>query len=972
MVLAVAAGLNGVRLLHLRRTNPAADAPLAAPGEASKAPVLRPALQLNISGDLPARVGRWMAGHPLEVFLLGVLGVLSIYIWVVSPGTFMDRPHESWLPGHPYRALHFVRELQLQTADDLDLGIGVAGGLLSLVCFAFSVWKENIAAARVGLLIGGLSILCLWQLSMLEAYPLEPAAPFLLGTLVILGWGLDYRGRATKDLFGPLPSPTWEIALFAAALAVTILARVSFLDLQPYGIEGDELKWTVEVVRSMVDGQFVEATEYHLASVPVSFYMEALFLRLFGPGIPSARLATVVYSIVASIAFYALARRLAGPRVAWLATFLLGISLLDVSASRLANVESLVKLWPIAGLLALTWALDSRRTVGFVIAGALVGLGLLTYDTVAPLLIVGFIVLFYDLHRLKIPRRDSIRSVAAYVAPQLLVLPVAATYWIGRLQYYDLGNKGLDQGLLKTLALDAQSLAHALFTRAVPDFLYNRDGPLFESLLSPWLIGGVLLGVVLWRRARLFWVLVFAAFFFLPVPIVAQSAMGRVLYPGLPAAYFFMAISMAAVYSELRRLLGDDARPLLITLAAIGLVQLAVLHQYISFNEIEDPSDRQIRREILDIAGEVQASGALGIFPYMPAADDPIQAEELYAIWLGMRGRVRQPSDMQSPLVIPAPSLLPTLSGLTPPRKGFAIVWDISWTVEREARDALLAAFLRCYPRAERMAGDFFDRYFLSPAALTAPACGSSEVAVRLEAGSPGASGQVAFEWSAMGAAPRGVVLTCGRQSPAVLPIQAESMTGPGWETLNLFASDFQGKGFLADTGGSEAATLELSLTSPGPYYIWVRTYRRVEDPYAALLSVNGQTSTFGVGYEGQPTWIWERLGPFTIDTPTAVISIARPYDGPSDKFMALFFDTLVVTSLPSFTPETDEAIEIVLDKTVTLEAAAHDGSVTAQLSPGYYECWITLTDGNWLISASGEIGVRSAPVQFQVRGEDP
>ena len=100
----------------------------------------------------------------------------------------------------------------------------------------------------------------------------------------------------------------------------------------------------------MEDHEFRYSTDYHLSSVPVSFYMQAPFHHLFGPGLLSARLTVATFSVLGSLAFYWLARELFGVPVALLATFLLSVSIFDISASRLANVESHVKLWPLLAL----------------------------------------------------------------------------------------------------------------------------------------------------------------------------------------------------------------------------------------------------------------------------------------------------------------------------------------------------------------------------------------------------------------------------------------------------------------------------------------------------------------------------------------------------------------------------------------------------------------------------------------------
>jgi hypothetical protein len=203
--------------------------------------------------------------------------------------------------------------------------------------------------------------------------------------------------------------------------------------------------------------------------------------------------------------------------------------------------------------------------------------------------------------------------------------------------------------------------------------------------------------------------------------------------------------------------------------------------------------------------------------------------------------------------------------------------------------------------------------------------------------------------------------------------IQAETMTGPGWVAEDRFASDYQGEGFLADPGGIDpaAASIEVALPGPDDYYVWVRTYRRVEDPFGAVLGFAGRTADFGATYGGQPEWIWERLGPFPVESPTATLSIARPYSGPADRFIALFFDAVAVTSFDSFDPERDDPYPVVERRTFSIQPPALEGAVTVDLSPGVYACTVTLRDDERMVDPWGEIGVQSAPVVFEVGGAE-
>ena len=89
--------------------------------------------------------------------------------------------------------------------------------------------------------------------------------------------------------------------------------------------------------------------------------MQTPFHKLFGPSIFIARFEVAFFSIIATLLFYLFLRRITNIPLALLSAWLLSASIFDISASRLANVESHVKLWPILTLLLLAWAINSPR-----------------------------------------------------------------------------------------------------------------------------------------------------------------------------------------------------------------------------------------------------------------------------------------------------------------------------------------------------------------------------------------------------------------------------------------------------------------------------------------------------------------------------------------------------------------------------------------------------------------------------------
>lgn len=163
-------------------------------------------------------------------------------------------------------------------------------------------------------------------------------------------------------------------------IAFAAFARFYQLDSFPYGIEGDEAKWTAEVVWLGLRGEPDISALYHRDALPVSFYMQTLFHRIMGPSLYAARFEVALFSVIAALVLYMYLRQVAAMPLALLASWLAAASIFDISASRLANVESHVKLWPILTFAILAFAIKIRHWAAFAVAGIALALGLLTYD----------------------------------------------------------------------------------------------------------------------------------------------------------------------------------------------------------------------------------------------------------------------------------------------------------------------------------------------------------------------------------------------------------------------------------------------------------------------------------------------------------------------------------------------------------------------------------------------------------------
>lgn len=914
----------------------------------------------------------WLRRHWQEV-ATGLLAAVAVaYLWRASPVTFSREFTQPGQVGHPFNGLAYVRSFQLAHTGWIAMGLSVGGALLSLALLALgrfgrALGVDGSRSAPAGLLVAGLALAGLGQLALLGYYP-DPG-PLLYGVAVLCfaGWAISYRPHLAGDLLTTRWRPWVEWALLAVAMLLTFYARFYKLSSVPYGIEGDESKWTIEIISAMVDGTYPHSTDYHLSSLPLSFYMQAPFHALFGPSILSGRIAVAAYSVLGSLAFYWLVRQLAGAPAAWLATMLLAISLLDISASRLGNVESHVKLWPLLALALLALAVRSGRLLHYALSGTAIAIGLLTYDTVAPIVGVAGLALLYETVSRRVAFADAVRRWCAFVAPVLIVAPVTAAYLLGRSQYYGVQEKGWESGPLAVAWDHFALIVQGLFVGAHGDFLFNRQGPLFSGPLLPWLALGLVLALLAWRRSVMLWALLFGLLFFVPVPILANAPFGRVFYPGLPAAYLLMALAMLAALRDIGRALGAPLRPALATLALCGLALLTGLNLFIAFNEVADPLDRQYRRALYDIALAEAGPATMVYFPYAPTANDPIEQEAEQLIWLGMRDPASATGERHPYSVLPLGSLLPALAAQEPAYTRAVVVADMASQALREQREPVMAALKRCYPNLQHTQGAFFDTFAIAGDDLHSPTCASGILTLAPEEASAGAGQSIELRWSYSGLVTPELSLECSAARPDTTQVEAEGFAGPGWEASAKFVSGFRGAGYLADNLGSQPATLAASVPTSGPFYVWVRALRRVADDYPAILSIDGQQGRPFAASDDLPlnTWAWQRVGPFTAASSPQTLSIARPYPE-SSAFMALFIDALIITPAPTLDPERDEIWgEPFVQE---LDHAAGGGAMLFRQEPGQYRCFLRASNSDRLVDATGQAGLRSNPALLTIR----
>jgi hypothetical protein len=895
-----------------------------------------------------------------EIILAAAVAAILLFAVIFAPPRLTRKiPPEPYMPGRPFFSLHWEREFLTAHSDAIAAWSNILASLLCLVVMIAAIKRRSRLHTETALLLSSLTLAMLAQWTLTDDKIIRiGAALYIVAVFGFIYWAWLARPRLAQQLQPESGKPVWEIPLVVALLALTTFARFYALGAVPYGIEGDEAKWTSEAINLGILGTPDLTGEYHRDALPVSFYLQTPFHRLLGASLISARVTVAFLSVLASLIFYWLLRRIAPVPLAALATYLLSVSIFDISASRLANVESFVKLWAVLPIALLAFALEKRVWPAFALTGLALAIAALTYDTLWP--IIGVCLVLTVIELWKSPAQEKLQSLAALLAPVLLTLPVIVPYFISRVSYYELGKKGWEDGWLVVLGRNFVSVLESWFVSLRPDFLYNRVGPLLNAALLPWLAAGVVAALVTVRARSARWLLVWMGLVILPVPILTNSPLGRVYYPGLPAIYGLIAIGLFLFWKEIQRVLAPSLKSLLLALMIVPLVWLPLTNFYIYFNEVSEPDDRQMRREISEIASTVTDDRTLLMLSVVPNADEPLN-NEYQMIELFLTNHLTSEQARRAYERVALDKVMPTIADKFADWTKLIIVLDRKSPGAKEQRVALTEGLAYCFPRGQLLEGRYFDQFILDAGAYREAKCLPVTLTLNAENTSR-------LTWNVSAGKASSVTLLCERQRQNYVWLEAEEIPlGAGWQIEINFAPGWNGSGFVMDNYGSQFLSYDFGSPFSGQdAYVWARTYKRVTDNSPAYINVNDTTLPFGhTPEELLNEWVWERIGPFPNEE-IIRITIARPYNENLQKYMALFMDAFIFTDDPTFNPEAD-LTESMPPQFFPLSSAASSGSVQPNLPSGKYTCHIQIDSQQPLVDAFGRLPVSSNTVEVSI-----
>lgn len=911
----------------------------------------------------------WATAHRTTLIIAAALILFGLVLWQASP-----LPETSGPPLQidlAFDSLVGARQwLLARAADSKSILIGITV-IAQLIIWPIALIKRRTrqaVSASIGLACACVALQA--QVDLMSGKPAEGGTLYLIAAAIFFAWAIiSNRSSATRPLtIQPANHRTAELVFLTLVMAAGIFGRIYDLKRMPYGIDGDEGKWTIEVVSVVFDGQDTLSSEYHRRQLPMSFLMETPFQVAMGAGLTPGRVGAAVYGIVATFIFYRLARRLYDVPIALTATLLLGVSLPDITASRAGNVESYVRLWSVLPLYGLTVALDTRELRHFVWAGVALAGAMITYETLMPVVAATVTIAIGAAWTHRREGRIWLRRLAAYATAPAGVVVLTIDYLLGRMQYYQAYRSAAESySLGEQLLRGIQGLLQPFYSPPINDALFNRQGPYINGLLVPLLVLGSVYAIARAPQRGNALSLTWLAWAFIPVPVVLHTPLPRILYPGLPVLYLFIAVAWVSLY----RAIGEVVQLPKVT-TALGIMTLgtfALLNFTIWFQEITDTPDELRRRQVAEIVAANVDPGGVILMPKYPFGETVEIERELMALLIRERRRTTDAGEYRA---VNFDDLLPTLSREGAGYAHVTVLYDLLQDALRDQRQAIIAALQRCYPGVQATTAGYFGVYRLSRSDLTHPVCYSTHLTV---AAPPpvvegGAGARVKFDWSLESAPATQTALTCRRGRPDLLWIEAETFpVRDHWIADTRFVTGWSGSGYLADDYNSQFAETTIDIPRAGTYRVWVRSYRRHEDGFPAFMDIAGQTLSFAKTNPGAlNTWVWEPLADLPLDGGPLAIRMTRPFTDDQSKLISLFVDAVALSADPSFDPSRDERWQPVLELRRPDQTPQARGTFEAKLDPGSYRCEVSVRDGDRLIDPSGKIGITSDPIYFDVK----
>lgn len=381
-----------------------------------------------------------------------------------------------------------------------------------------------------------------------------------------------------------------DVALCLLVTAAAAALRLAMLGDIPYGVHPDEAQVGTDAHRILSEGWIGVYTHAALGQPTGHAYLTTPSIWALGDTAFALRLPLALVAVAAVPLLYAFARITLGRLEAAIAAALLAASYWHLVYSRVAHWSISYGTVVLASLLLIAIALRTRRAAWFAPAGALLGLGVYTYN-VYPIALVA-VAAFCALMALQLRRTPDfawwLRGCALMLACAVIVaLPFIvylsdpdAYYWEHfdhyegqRVTQTDAFRDEDPLGKMRILAEQAWTFARSYAWDADRD-LIDATGmrPVFDPLTLVLLLAGAVIALRRWREPALLAALCCVAIIPLPAVPSTESIMRQPI-AAAPFAMLLAALPLAAMVRSAAR----DRRAFAVALVVAALTMIAAL-----------------------------------------------------------------------------------------------------------------------------------------------------------------------------------------------------------------------------------------------------------------------------------------------------------------------------------------------------------------------------------------------------------
>ncbi len=422
----------------------------------------------------------------------------------------------------------------------------------------------------------------------------------------------------------------WDWLILVLLVAGSLALRVPALETVPSGYDPDEAAlghFLWDAASGLAGDPFTTGWATHPT---LQFFINSVFVRVFGRTFFAIRLPWAVMGSLAVAALYFLARAGYGRRVAILAGMLLLGSDVAIHFSRLGlnNIgDALFMSWTLAAF----WIAGATgRPLAFALAG--VGMGLAQYyyfgNRAIPFVVAGNLLVWIIADWRGVLRARNL--IVAFLLVTLVVAEPLLGNWLrtpsGFTDHMELtvffsdrlARDGSAQGASTWVLIAQRAVDSLLIFNVTPDHggSYHSGQPMLHPLEAPLFLLGVLVILARWRRpfngGLVAWIVVHLT---LGSVLITDAATFQRLLGLLPAGILLAAVGLDAAASHAARVVHWGPRVQAAALAAVVVFLVAVDVQYYFMSYIRTVPYRDPVQEAVSVAAlEYEQARGQGTF----------------------------------------------------------------------------------------------------------------------------------------------------------------------------------------------------------------------------------------------------------------------------------------------------------------------------------------------------------------------